>query len=54
MRKFYSTLAVLAAAVLALPAAANAQANKLVVGMPTTPPNVVHMPVLIAKDLGLY
>ncbi len=54
MRKFYSTLAVLAAAVLALPGAAHAQANKLTVGMPTTPPNVVHMPVLIAKDLGLY
>ena len=54
MRKFYSTLAVLAAAALALPGAAKAQANKLVVGMPTTPPNVVHMPVLVAKDLGLY
>jgi putative hydroxymethylpyrimidine transport system substrate-binding protein len=42
-----------AAAVLAIPASAGAQ-DKLVVGMPTTPPNVVHMPILIAKDLGLY
>jgi NitT/TauT family transport system substrate-binding protein len=54
MRRLYSTLALLAAAALALPGAAHAQANKLVVGMPTTPPNVVHMPVLVAKDLGLY
>jgi NitT/TauT family transport system substrate-binding protein len=54
MRKFYSTLAVLAAYALALPGAAHAQANKLVVGMPTTPPNVVHMPVVVAKDLGLF
>ena len=54
MRKLYSTLAVLAAAALALPGAASAQANKLVVGMPTTPPNVVHMPVVVAKELGLY
>ena len=54
MRKLYSTLAVLAAAALALPGAANAQADKLVVGMPTTPPNVVHMPVIVAKELGLY
>jgi NitT/TauT family transport system substrate-binding protein len=51
--KLFSTLAVLAAA-LALPGAAFAQVNTLVVGMPTTPPNVVHMPVLIARDLGLY
>lgn len=54
MRKFYSTLSLLAAAVLTLPGTAHAQANKLVVAMPTTPPNVVHMPVLIAKELGLY
>ena len=50
MRKLYPTLAVLAAAALVLPGAAHAQANKLVVGMPTTPPNVVHMPVIVAKD----
>ncbi len=54
MRKLYLTLAAFAAAALVLPGAAHAQANKLVVGMPTTPPNVVHMPVLIAKDLGIY
>ena len=55
MRRFYPTLAALAAAAaLTLPGAAHAQADKLVVGMPTTPPNVVHMPVLVAKDLGLY
>jgi ABC-type nitrate/sulfonate/bicarbonate transport system substrate-binding protein len=54
MRKLYSTLAAIAAAALMLPSAAQAQANKLVVGMPTTPPNVVHMPVIVAKDLGLY
>ena len=36
MRKLFTTLAVVAAAALLLPAAALAQANKLVVGMPTT------------------
>jgi NitT/TauT family transport system substrate-binding protein len=55
MRKFYPTLTALAAvAALAQPVAAQAQANTLIVAMPTTPPNIVHMPVLIAKDLGLY
>jgi len=58
MRRIYSTLAVLAsviaAAALAQPGAANAQANKLTVGLPTTPPNVVHMPVIVARELGLY
>jgi NitT/TauT family transport system substrate-binding protein len=54
MRKFCSAFAVLAAAALMLPGAAYAQANKLTVGLPTTPPNVVHMPTVIAKDLGLY
>jgi len=54
MRRLITTLAVLAAAALALPGAGHAQDNKLVVGMPTTPPNVVHMPVLVAQDLGLY
>jgi ABC-type nitrate/sulfonate/bicarbonate transport system substrate-binding protein len=43
----------LAAALLAAPGAANAQAE-LVVAMPTSPPNIVHMPVHIAKDLGLF
>jgi NitT/TauT family transport system substrate-binding protein len=55
MRKFYPALAALAAvAALAQPVAAQAQANTLIVALPTTPPNIVHMPVLIAKDLGLY
>ena len=54
MRKLFTALAALPALALALPGAAQAQANKLTVGMPTTPPNVVHMPVLVAKDLGLY
>ncbi len=54
MRKYTLTLAALAAAALMLPGTSHAQDNKLVVGMPTTPPNVVHMPVLVAKDLGLY
>jgi NitT/TauT family transport system substrate-binding protein len=54
MRKLYPTLAVLAAAALALPGAAHAQNNKLTVGLPTTPPNVVHMPVIVARELGLY
>jgi len=54
MRKLTTTFAALAAAALMLPGAAHAQENKLVVGMPTTPPNVVHMPVLVAKDLGYF
>jgi NitT/TauT family transport system substrate-binding protein len=28
--------------------------DKLVVAMPTTPPNVVHMPIYLAIDLGLF
>lgn len=52
MQFFNLKTASLAFAALALPAAA--QAQDLTVGMPTTPPNIVHMPVLIAQDLGLY
>jgi len=48
------SLALLAAAALLLPGGAVAQQNKLTVGLPTTPPNVVHMPVIIARELGLY
>lgn len=44
---------VLAAALVAAPSLANAQ-GKLIVAMPTTPPNVVHMPIHIAADLGLF
>jgi NitT/TauT family transport system substrate-binding protein len=54
MHKPMTMLAALAAAALVMPGTAHAQANKLVVGMPTTPPNVVHMTVVVAKDLGLY
>jgi ABC-type nitrate/sulfonate/bicarbonate transport system substrate-binding protein len=54
MRRIYSPFVALAALALLLPGAAQAQSNKLVVAMPTTPPNIVHMPVLIAKELGLY
>jgi NitT/TauT family transport system substrate-binding protein len=42
-----------AAALLAAPGAASAQ-QTLIVAMPTTPPNIVHMPVHIANDLGLF
>ena len=48
-----SILALLAAAAISAPGAAGA-ADKLVVAMPTTPPNVVHTPILVAKELGLY
>jgi ABC-type nitrate/sulfonate/bicarbonate transport system substrate-binding protein len=52
MRKASATISLLAGTILALPALARAE--DLVVGMPTTPPNIVHMSVLIAQDLGLY
>ena len=44
--------AVLAAAIM-LPAAAQAQ-TKITIGIPTSPPNIVHMPAIVAKELGLY
>lgn len=44
---------VFAAVLLAAPSLASAQ-GKLVVAMPTTPPNVVHMPIHIAADLGMF
>jgi NitT/TauT family transport system substrate-binding protein len=47
------TSAVFGAALLAAPGLANAQ-YKLTVAMPTTPPNIVHMPTHIANDLGLF
>jgi NitT/TauT family transport system substrate-binding protein len=53
MRKTTLMLAALATGALALPSASYAQ-TKLTVGMPTTPPNIVHMPVLVAKDLGIF
>lgn len=51
MRLRYSLA--ISAALLAAPGAASAQ-TKLIVAMPTTPPNIVHMPVHIANDLGLF
>lgn len=51
MRKSLAVFALLAA--VALPGAAQAQ-TKLVLGLPTSPPNIVHMPAVIAKELGLY
>ncbi len=53
MRKTYLMLAALGVGALALPAASQAQTT-LSVGMPTTPPNIVHMPVFIANDLGIF
>lgn len=47
------TSALFAAAMFAAPGLANAQ-FKLVVAMPTTPPNIVHMPMHMANDLGLF
>src|SRR3974390_154299 len=52
MRKLYSTRPALAAALL-LPGLALAQ-QKITVGIPTSPPNIIHMPVIVAKELGLY
>ena len=51
MHKLCSIVALLAA--LMLPTAASAQ-QKIVIGIPTSPPNIVHMPVIVAKELGLY
>lgn len=54
MHRFvYSAFAALAAAAFAPPLAAQAQ-TKITIGIPTSPPNIVHMPVIVAKELGLY
>jgi ABC-type nitrate/sulfonate/bicarbonate transport system substrate-binding protein len=53
MKSPRTTSFVFAAALFAVPNLANAQ-NQLIVAMPTTPPNIVHMPVHIANDLGLF
>jgi NitT/TauT family transport system substrate-binding protein len=53
MRKTTLMLAALAVGALALPGSGYAQ-TKLKVGMPTTPPNIVHFPVLVAIDLGIF
>jgi len=47
-------LVALAAGALAIPGESRAQSNTLTVGMPTTPPNIVHMPVIVANELGLF
>jgi len=53
MRRFATVLAAVAAAAIVLPGAARAQ-TKIVIGIPTSPPNIVHMPPIIAAELGLY
>ena len=53
MRKTFWGFDRAGAAGLALPGAASAQ-NKIVIGIPTSPPNIVHMPAIVAKELGLY
>jgi len=42
-----------AAAIFAAPQAAMSQ-TKISVGMPTSPPNIVHIPIYVAKDLGYF
>lgn len=53
MRGAMSCLALIGAALFALPCAATAQ-TKIVIGIPTAPPNIIHMPPIVAADLGLY
>lgn len=54
MHRIQLLLTALVAGTLSLPVASLAQAATLTVGMPTTPPNIVHMPVIVAQDLGLF
>jgi NitT/TauT family transport system substrate-binding protein len=42
------------AAMVVAPAVAAAQTKPLKIGMPTSPPNIVHMSVYIAQDAGLF
>jgi ABC-type nitrate/sulfonate/bicarbonate transport system substrate-binding protein len=53
MRRLSMPLAALAVTMFSAPIAAQAQ-TKVVIGIPTSPPNIVHMPVIVAKELGLY
>ena len=46
-------IALLACTPLAVASPGNAQ-TKLVIGMPTTPPNIVLMPLHVAKELGFF
>jgi NitT/TauT family transport system substrate-binding protein len=48
-----ATIALLAATPLAAADSASAQ-TKLVIGMPTTPPNIVLMPLHVGKELGFF
>ena len=54
MRRLYLIPALLVAAAMATPGVASAEDMNISVGLPTTPPNVVHMPVVVAQDLGLF
>lgn len=54
MRKLYLIPAVLAAAAMAMSNVASAEDMSLTVGMPTSPPNIVHFPVIVANDLGIF
>jgi ABC-type nitrate/sulfonate/bicarbonate transport system substrate-binding protein len=53
MKMRYQHIAAALAAVLISAGAAQAQ-QKVVIGIPTSPPNVIHMPPIIAKELGLF
>lgn len=53
MRRLSMPLAALAVMTLSATHSAQAQ-TKVVIGIPTSPPNIVHMPVIVAKELGLY
>lgn len=53
LRPLKATSALLACVIMSA-APGLAAAEDLTVGMPTTPPNIVHTPVLIAQDLGLF
>ena len=53
MRGLSMPLAALAVTTLSAIHPAQAQ-TKVVIGIPTSPPNIVHMPVIVAKELGLY
>ena len=52
MRAVYGGIVI---ATLGVLAASGAQAQqKIVIGIPTSPPNVIHMPAIVAQELGLY
>lgn len=52
--KLRTSVIVAASAAVILTAPGLAAAQEITVGLPTSPPNIVHMPVLVAQDLGLY